>query len=72
VEVGARSGNLAKWRRKMIAELIAQSYEIWSAKATMALAELSGAPLGETAFSRFGVVCVEGMTYVESTIAMMI
>ena len=56
----------------MIAELIAESYEIWSAKATMALAELSGAPLGETAFSRFGVVCVEGMTYVESTLAMML
>jgi hypothetical protein len=56
----------------MIAELIAQSYEIWSAKAVTALAELSGAPLGETAFSRFGVVIVEGMSYVESTLAMMV
>ena len=56
----------------MIAELIAESYEIWSGKATMALSELSGAPLGETIFSRFGIVCVEGMSYVESTIAMMV
>jgi hypothetical protein len=56
----------------MIAELIAESYGIWSARATMALAELSGAPLGETAFSRFGVVIVEGMSYVEATIAMLL
>ena len=49
-----------------------ESYLEWSARTIAELAELSGAPLGETIYSRFGVVLVESMTYVESTIAMMV
>ena len=49
-----------------------ETYVEWSVRTIRELVELSGAPLGETAFSRLGVVCVEGMTYVESTLAMMV
>ena len=52
--------------------MLEETYAEWSARTIAELAELSGAPLGETIFSRFGVVIVEGMSYVESTIAMMV
>ena len=52
--------------------MLEETYAEWSARTITELAELSGAPLGETIFSRFGVVIVEGMSYVESTIAMLL
>jgi hypothetical protein len=42
-----------------------ESYLEWSARAISELAALSNFPT-ETIYSRFGVVIVEGMTYVES------
>lgn len=49
-----------------------ETYVEWSARTIAELAELSGEVLGETIYSRFGVVIVEGMTYVESTLAMLL
>jgi hypothetical protein len=67
VEVGARSENLTKRKRKMLEE----TYAEWSARAISELAALSNFPT-ETIYSRFGVVIVEGMSYVESTLAMLL
>ena len=46
-------------------------YGLWSAEAITRLSDMSGLPT-ETIFSRFGVVLVESMSYVESTIAMLV
>lgn len=46
-------------------------YGIWSAEAITRLSDMSGLPT-ETVFSRFGVVLVESMSYVEATIAMLL
>ena len=48
-----------------------ETYAEWSVRTIEALRELSNLPT-ETIYSRFGVVIVEGMTYVESTIAMLL
>ena len=52
--------------------MLEETYAEWSARAIAELAELSSAPLGETIYSRLGVVIVESMTYVESTLAMLL
>ena len=51
--------------------MLEESYIEWSARTIAELAELSNLPT-ETIYSRFGVVLVESMTYVESTIAMLL
>ena len=48
-----------------------ETYAEWSARTITELAALSNFPT-ETIYSRFGVVLVESMTYVESTIAMLL
>ena len=48
-----------------------ETYAEWSARTIEALQELSNLPT-ETIYSRFGVVIVESMTYVESTLAMLL
>jgi len=61
--MGKRGGD----NRKMLEE----TYAEWSARTIAHLAELSNLPT-ETIYSRFGVVIVEGMSYLESTIAMLV
>ena len=51
--------------------MLEETYAEWSTRTIEALAELSNLPT-ETIYSRFGVVLVESMSYVESTIAMML
>ena len=48
-----------------------ETYAEWSVRTIEALKELSNVPT-ETVYSRLGVVIVESMSYVESTIAMML
>ena len=51
--------------------MLEETYAEWSARSIQALAELSNLPT-ETIYSRFGVVIVESMTYVESTLALLL
>ena len=47
------------------------NYGEWSAEAITRLSDMSGLPT-ETIFSRFGVVLVESMSYVEACMAMLL
>ena len=51
--------------------MLEETYAEWSARTISELAALSNLPT-ETIYSRFGVVIVESMTYVESTLAMLL
>lgn len=51
--------------------MLEETYAEWSVRTIAELTELSGLPT-ETIYSRFGVVLVESMTYVESTLAMLL
>lgn len=51
--------------------MLNETYAEWSARTIAELAELSNLP-AETIYSRFGVVIAESMTYVESTLAMLL
>ena len=52
--------------------MMEETYAEWSIRAINHLAELSNFPAREEIYSRFGVVIVEGMTYLESTLAMLL
>ena len=51
--------------------MIEETYAEWTARTIAELAKLSNFPV-ETIYSRFGVVITESMTYVESTLAMLL
>ena len=52
-------------------KMMNETYAEWSVRTIEALRELSNLPT-ETVYSRFGVIVVEGMSYVESTLAMIL
>jgi len=66
--MGARKERNRRCKRKMVFE---ETYAEWSARTIAHLAELSNLPT-ESVYSRFGVVIVEGMSYLESTLAMLL
>jgi len=51
--------------------MLNETYMEWSARTIAELSNLSNLPT-ETIYSHFGVVIVESMSYVESTLAMLL